>query len=203
MAFTDGFDCAPCKTAKTNMLRLSAGLRGMAQVGVVNCEAQENREFCYQHQGVPASPHAPQVKAWRRGNKTGSLTVKHKKESDEDSDWDDEEDDEYDEEDGEDKGLTVEGEVLYNANEVESHVALEICERAVRLSLSSTLVGDDALSTGERPETTEFQRDKKEDDPPPPPPRPKRPMWNGPSRPMRVAWDGARASPHHMLGHGH
>eukprot|EP00912_Choanoflagellata_sp_UC4_P000423 UC4_evm2s261 len=29
MIFTDGFECAPCKTAKTNAMRLSAGLMGL------------------------------------------------------------------------------------------------------------------------------------------------------------------------------
>lgn len=45
--FTDGLECGPCKTAQTNMLRLSAGLKDAVDdavaVGIVNCELPESQ----------------------------------------------------------------------------------------------------------------------------------------------------------------
>jgi hypothetical protein len=47
--FTDGVDCQPCKTAKTNLLRVSAGLFGLpAAVGMVDCTQPALAAFCYQ-----------------------------------------------------------------------------------------------------------------------------------------------------------
>ena len=41
--------CQACKTAKTNLMRLSAGLHGLnASVGVVDCQQSANRPWCYQ-----------------------------------------------------------------------------------------------------------------------------------------------------------
>ncbi len=40
------------------------------------------------------------------------------------------------------KGALDPGEVLYNANEVEPHLALELTERLIRLSLESTSADD-------------------------------------------------------------
>ena len=92
--FTDGFECGPCKTAQTNMLRLAAGLDGLARVGVVDCEPAAMHAYCQATHGMPLPPHAPQIKAWRRGPKQADDP----------------------------------GEVLYNANEVEPHLALELTE---------------------------------------------------------------------------
>lgn len=45
---TDGVDCQPCKTAKTNLMRVSAGLYGLpARVGLVDCTHPAMAEFCY------------------------------------------------------------------------------------------------------------------------------------------------------------
>ena len=42
--FSDGLVCSQCRTAKTNMMRLSAGLRGLpVRVGIVDCEEPENK----------------------------------------------------------------------------------------------------------------------------------------------------------------
>jgi len=99
--FTDGTECGPCKTAQTNMLRLSAGLaESGAKVGMIDCEPPEMRKYCMEVHGMPAGPHAPQVKAWQRGIKAANDP----------------------------------GEVLYNANEVEPHLALELTERLIRLA---------------------------------------------------------------------
>lgn len=71
VAFMDGMDCGPCKTAKTNCMRLSASLRGYpdVRVGLVDCEEEEARELCYVHQKLPARPHAPVVKGFPSGVK--------------------------------------------------------------------------------------------------------------------------------------
>jgi len=46
--FTDGVDCQPCKTAKTNLMRVSAGLYGLpASVGLVDCTQPAMAGFCY------------------------------------------------------------------------------------------------------------------------------------------------------------
>jgi thiol-disulfide isomerase/thioredoxin len=67
--FSDGAECSSCKTAKTNMMRLSAGLLSMARVGFFNCLAShEARAFCSQRD-LPASPFAPQVRAFQSGAK--------------------------------------------------------------------------------------------------------------------------------------
>ena len=171
VCFLDGLECSSCKTAKTNMLRLSAGLRGLARVGVVDCAMPGgvNKEFCYEHQELPRAPHAAVVRAWRRGNKT-------------------------------DLRPTNKGELLYNANEIEAHLALQITERTVRMSLASEVLGEEALSTqGGSPE---FDKDKKDDDEDsqPPPFRPPPPMWNGPERPKPLPWDGGGGKRRNLIG---
>ena len=94
--FTDGVDCQPCKTAKTNLLRVSAGLFGLpAAVGVVDCTQPTLAAFCYQAgkclghapgtaaeedwvaaavqllpcHALPAAPHAPVLKAFVGGQR--------------------------------------------------------------------------------------------------------------------------------------
>jgi hypothetical protein len=70
---SDGFECGGCKTAKTNILRLSGGLRSggvaNARVAVVDCEEVESAKLCYEHQLIPSAPHAPVVKMWKSGAK--------------------------------------------------------------------------------------------------------------------------------------
>ena len=152
----DGLECGPCKTAKTNMLRLSAGISplGLGKVGFLDCQPPDRRELCYNHLGLPAAPHAPQVRhapgppasakllhatpwpplprwptgmhctnrfrthrflgawqvrAWQAGPKV----------------------------DG-DKGPWGHPWVLYNANEIEPHLALQLTELVIRLSHNKT-----------------------------------------------------------------
>lgn len=147
--FTDGFECGPCKTASTNMLRLAAGLDGMARVGVVDCEPAEMHDYCQTVHGMPLPPHAPQIKAWRRGK----------------------------------KATDDPGEVLYNANEVEPHLALELAERTIRLALSETVPAEEDAAAEEESEggvdllgnpikgNTKFEKDAADGPPPPPPPQ--------------------------------
>jgi len=149
IVFSDGLDCAPCKTAKTNAMRLSAGLRGLAKIGILDCDASdENREVCDQH-GAPQPPHAPMVKAWRRGTKVAGDP----------------------------------GEELYNANEIEPHIALRIAEHALRLALADEL---DDIKAASRGAPGDFQGDEKEPEEPEGPPPDM--MWNGPKRREALAW---------------
>jgi hypothetical protein len=71
--FSDGFSCGPCKWARTSVMRLSAGVRGLAHVGEMDCE--EHGDVC-RSVGVPPPPHAPQIRAFRRGKKGADYTVK-------------------------------------------------------------------------------------------------------------------------------
>jgi hypothetical protein len=80
------------------------------------------------------------------------------------------------------------GEELFNAAEVEPHIALALAERLLRLSLADELVGSTAVSLGEGPE----YKGEPTPTPPPPPPPPPRPMWNGP--PRRAIGGGRPAS---------
>ena len=65
--FLDTIECSSCKTAKTNMMRLSAGLRGLAEVGYIDCEQPTNRDLCVRV-GMPQPPFSPQVLAFHEGN---------------------------------------------------------------------------------------------------------------------------------------
>jgi hypothetical protein len=172
VSFVDGFDCSSCKTAKTNMLRLSASLGKMATVAVVNCaKDEESRELCYTNQSLPRPPHSAMTKIWPRyfrneknidGSTTTNTTANR-------------------------TVPIVGGELLYNSNEIESHIALQIVERTVRMLMTEQEKNEKGLSTSNG---DGFQKEKEdqEDDPPPPPPPPP-PMWNGPERPPPLAWD--------------
>ena len=117
--FSDGLVCSQCRTAKTNLMRLSASLRGMpVGVGLVDCEQPANRELCYETHALPPSPHRPQLKMWRSGDKRPD----------------------------DDGAPSAKGELLYNPNQLESHVALQIAERAMRLALHDRLPTDEADS---------------------------------------------------------
>eukprot|EP00931_Biecheleriopsis_adriatica_P106016 TRINITY_DN80533_c0_g1_i1.p1 TRINITY_DN80533_c0_g1~~TRINITY_DN80533_c0_g1_i1.p1 ORF type:complete len:885 (+),score=159.09 TRINITY_DN80533_c0_g1_i1:33-2687(+) len=109
VAFTDGFECAACKATSTNLLRLSASLRGLpVQVGTVDCSLPKQNRFCYQEHEVPQPPHRPLVKAWRMGIKNAS-------------------------------GRAEPGEVLYGPADLEPHLAFMLVEKAVRLALADRL----------------------------------------------------------------
>ena len=70
--FTDGIACAPCRSAFTNAMRLSASVRGLpVAVGYVDCEIPSAQRLCEQH-GLPQRPHAPEWRAWPRGGKAAS-----------------------------------------------------------------------------------------------------------------------------------
>lgn len=63
--FTDGIECGPCRTAKTNLMRLGSSAVGLGlRVAFVNC--QKYRTFCTEEQDAPKPPHSPFVKAWSR-----------------------------------------------------------------------------------------------------------------------------------------
>eukprot|EP00927_Polykrikos_kofoidii_P049404 TRINITY_DN43467_c0_g1_i1.p1 TRINITY_DN43467_c0_g1~~TRINITY_DN43467_c0_g1_i1.p1 ORF type:complete len:767 (-),score=85.46 TRINITY_DN43467_c0_g1_i1:104-2404(-) len=66
--FSDGLECAPCKTGKSNLMRLSASLRSLpVSCGVVDCAV--HRSFCHKTHDVPPSPFRPLLKIWPRGPK--------------------------------------------------------------------------------------------------------------------------------------
>lgn len=65
----DGVECDSCKTAKTNMMRLTADLPSIARFGVIDCS--EALELC-KRLHMPPRPHAAQLRAWGMGPKTSS-----------------------------------------------------------------------------------------------------------------------------------
>ena len=66
--FTDGITCGPCRTAKTNLMRLGSSSAGLGlRVAFVNCK--QHRNFCKTEHAAPKSPHAPFIKAWPRSSK--------------------------------------------------------------------------------------------------------------------------------------
>ena len=107
--FMDGTTCAPCRTAKTNAMRLSAGLAGSnanASLYYFNCAASSvNRDFCVNEVRLPPSPHSPQLWGWGIGNKTVQSG-------------------------GSEEGA-LGGELLYNANEIPPHAALKVFLRSL------------------------------------------------------------------------
>jgi len=84
------------------------------------------------------------------------------------------------------------GELLYNANEMEPHVALQILDHTLRLALADRVSsgtvgvanGFDGFAADEKPEEDEK--------PPPPPPEP---MWNGPARREPLPWNSGGGGP--------
>ena len=161
VSFVDGFDCSSCKTAKTNMLRLSASLGHLATIAVVNCaKNEESRELCYETQNLPRPPHSAMTKIWPRYSNETNRTLP-----------------------------LIGGELLYNSNEIEPHIALQITERAIRMTLMSQEHDEQGLSASKGGFQKEKEDDEEDEDDFPPPPRPK-PMWNGPARPAPIAWDG-------------
>ena len=170
VAFMDGFDCASCKTAKTNAMRLSASLRGYegVSVAVVNCDSESMSEFCSTQQ-LPLPPFAPIVKGYPSGNKTAAAAAD-----------------------------ALVGRVLYNSNEVEPHIALQMIEAIVRLLLADKLTAANAVrlagAEGEEEEGGYAADKKKEEAKPPPEPEPEM-HWNGPQRRVAVEWGGDSEGP--------
>jgi hypothetical protein len=154
VAYLDGLDCSSCKTAKTNIMRLSAGLLGYdgITIALVDCESQDSKFLCYQDQNLPSRPHAPIVKGYPSGTKSE----------------------------------VSKGEILYNSNELEPHLAMEIMERIVRLALSDRIQNSQALSEGN--DKSEYDKDKEDDDENPP--KPTETMWNGPPPRAPISWGG-------------
>lgn len=151
--FLDGVDCQPCKTAKTNLLRLAASLHSSnVTVAFADCELESLHEWCYGEgeclgsdselpcEGLPPAPHAPFLKA----------LTSHRA-----------------------------SETLYNSNELESHLALQLIEKVLRHALDITDDGDD----GDAGYTNEGKEEEEEG------PAPDF-MWNGPAPREPVSWGG-------------
>ncbi|KAJ1458508.1 hypothetical protein M885DRAFT_512979 [Pelagophyceae sp. CCMP2097] len=123
-AFFDGLDCAACKTVRTDLLRLSAGLAHAASrphVIAVDCDDEAFEALCYAVPaedrcprrgeialclGLPPPPHAPLVFAFGAG---AGRKLRSRK--------------------------AATGELLYNPNDAESPAALEALLRTLRLAL--------------------------------------------------------------------
>jgi thiol-disulfide isomerase/thioredoxin len=67
--FQDGEDCGPCRVARSNIVRLAAGVNGLANVGILDCDAEEYDGSLCQRLGLPSPPHQPVIRAFRRGTK--------------------------------------------------------------------------------------------------------------------------------------
>lgn len=173
VAFMDGIDCSACKTAKTNMMRLSAGLRAIENVtvSIVDCSEAENKHLCYQTQMIPAPPHAPVVKGYASGVKSQSSL----------------------------------GEILYNTNELEPHLAMEIMERIVRLSLNDRIPDPFALTEADDDDASKsgYARDKKEEDKKKKDEPPPKPQWNGPPPKQAIRWGGDMGTSRQFVAIGH
>ena len=170
IVFTDGVYCGQCRTAMTNALRLSAGVAGLARVGVVNCEDSSAQGLCYHRANLPSPPYAPQVRIFRSGAKHAAAAPGYM------------------------------GEVLYNANDMQPHVALRLAELVARNALNDQLPPSSLASAGDKGDYDSGSAGD-EDRPPPPPPRPE-PMWNGPdadSQPRGIAWGGAGGGSSHRV----
>jgi len=188
VVFLDGETCGPCRTAKTNALRLSAGLKHSGAdvtVSYFNCAKDtSSRKFCTATVGVPPAPHSPQV----RGYTAGSREEK-------------------------DAAGGAGGEVLYNANEIAPHAALRMIESIVRLSTKVEEAGSAVDGGEEGGKRGGFDEGVSEDEPE----RPgggdgeggrRRPEnnynklnWNGPSaRKSQIASGGGGMPARPMLG---
>jgi hypothetical protein len=167
LVFTDGVYCGACRTAMTNALRLSSSVAGVAKVGVVNCEDEQTQYLCYERVKLPPPPHSPQVRIFKSGPKDHASSP----------------------------GYT--GEVLYNANEMQPHVALRLAELVARNALNDQFPPQALAAAGGKNDydsgkTGDEDREK-------PPPRPE-PMWNGPdaeSQPRGIAWGGGGGGASH------
>jgi thiol-disulfide isomerase/thioredoxin len=68
--FLDGEDCGPCRVARSNLARLSAGLAKLSNVsvGVLDCDEEEADKLCAEL-ALPQPPFAPTVRVFRRGRR--------------------------------------------------------------------------------------------------------------------------------------
>ena len=91
------------------------------------------------------------------------------------------------------------GEVLYNANELEPHIALEILDHTLRLALADRVTaGTVGVANGFDGFAAE-EKEKEKEKPQPPP----QPMWNGPARREPLPWNqGGAGGPvrRHAIG---
>lgn len=113
---------------------------GWAQVGAVDCEDPKAHDLCYKRIGVPTPPHSPQIRIFRKGKKDVESAPGYV------------------------------GEVLYNANEIEPHIALKLSERVVRHALSDELPESSLAAGGS---AGDFQSDEKPEQKQP------EPQWSG------------------------
>lgn len=152
--FLDGVDCQPCKTAKTNLLRLAASLHySNVTVAFADCELGSLNAWCYGSgncngeselpcEELPPPPHAPFLKAM----------TSHRS-----------------------------SETLYNSNELESHLALQLIEKVLRHALD--IRDEETDVAGYKKESEEEEEGDEEENVPDF-------MWNGPAPREPVAWGG-------------
>lgn len=171
--FLDGRECPPCKAACSNLMRLSASLRGLpVEVGIVDCSLPELEDFCYVDHAIPTPPHRPVTKVWRSGAKN----ITDAPES---------------------------GEVLYSPADLEPHVAFMIVEKIVRLALADQIEGGALTEGTGGDFKSEDEKDKGSPGDAPPhgqPSRTDRPemLWDGDAarrlpKPW-VSWKGVTAA---------
>eukprot|EP00960_Hanusia_phi_P047237 758314-Hanusia_phi.AAC.2 len=137
VVFTDGMFCGPCRTAITNLLRLSAGVAGLAKAAIVDCEADEMHGLCYDDVKLPPPPHSPEIRIFRKGPKDNATAPNY-----------------Y-------------GDCLFDSHDVQPHVALKLAELVARNALADEMPqealfaaggkgdyedGEDRPGSGERPQ---------------------------------------------------
>ena len=177
--FSDGLVCSQCRTAKTNLMRLSASLRGLpVGVGLVDCEQEHNRRLCYTTHQLPPTPHRPLLKVWRSGDKRADTAP---------------------------DAAAALGEPLYNANLLESHVALELTERVLRLALHDRLPADAdadaAVADARHAASGRYAENQEPQRRPDGPSRPDHFRWDGPAmRHKPLPWGGPTRPDRAMLG---
>jgi len=190
--FSDGVDCQPCKTAKTNLMRVAAGLHGLpARVGVVDCTEDANAAWCYGSgacldtapggsggdssggggfdgalggrlyrdplalargslpcQALPSRPHAPVLKSFAAPpHPWGAAAAAAAAASSEDAEGYPTAAADQQKQQLRRHGSAaaaavalaggLKGEALYNENEVESHLALQVVEKVARSALTA------------------------------------------------------------------
>lgn len=157
IAYMDGVDCSACKTAKTNAMRLSASLRGLTDVQVGIVNCEEDANRELCYGDAGQGIPSRPHAPLLKGYPIGE------------------------------KAENTRGEVLYNSNEVEPHIALEMLDHTIRLALADRIdmnaIGLHNDGSGYREnDKDEEEKDKKPDRP--------EPMWNGPKRREPLPWGG-------------